>query len=146
MALKLQTSSVQSNSETPTPRLRLAYSAPEPNTSVIEELRRLTMSATKTLPFVKLRANDQPWLHPESYWHVKSTGKRTTDIALGRSYARKALVAMKADCNTRLIALILEDIFHDTRTRAGKKGGGRGPCAIAVGFLDEVSHTVAAKL
>jgi hypothetical protein len=136
MALKLQ-----KKSSMQTPRLRLAYSAPEPDTSTIEELRRLTLSATKALPFVKLRANDQPLWRPESYWNVKTTGKRDTDLQLGRNYARKAIAAMKADQNNRLIALIVEDIIHDAVGRTKKKSR---PCPVAVGFLNEISQSVAA--
>ena len=81
--------------------LRLAYSAPEPDTCILEELHRLMLPATKDLPFVKLRADDQPGWHPESYWSVRPTGKRGTDVEFGRAYARKAIAAMKADHNRR---------------------------------------------
>ena len=124
--------------------LRLAYSAPEPDNSTIEELRRLTSPATKALPFVRLRANDQPLLRPEGYWQVRSTGKRGMDVALGRTYARKAIAAMKADHNAALIALILEDIIHDAVQRGGKNGRGR-ISHVARGFLDEISQSLAAR-
>jgi hypothetical protein len=125
-----------------TARLRLAYSAPEGDTSTIEELRRLTLPATKALPFVKLRANDQPLWRPENYWHTKSTGKRATDVELGRDYARKAIAAMKADRNNALIALIVQDIIHE----AGERRAGKRRCALshlAVGFLREISNSLA---
>jgi hypothetical protein len=107
-------------------------------------LRRLTSPATKALPFVRLRANDQPLLRPEGYWQVRSTGKRGMDVALGRSYARKAIAAMKADHNAALIALILEDIIHDAAQRGGKNGRGR-ISHVARGFLDEISQSLAAR-
>ena len=124
--------------------MRLAYSAPEPDNSTIEELRRLTSPATKALPFVRLRANDQPLLRPEGYWQVRSTGKRGMDVALGRTYARKAIAAMKADHNAALIALILEDIIHDAAQRGGKNGRGR-ISHVARGFLDEISQSLATR-
>ena len=137
-------SGLHSNASSRTAGLRLAYSAPEPDNSTIEELRRLTSPATKALPFVRLRANDQPLLRPEGYWQVRSTGKRGMDVALGRSYARKAIAAMKADHNAALIALILEDIIHDAALRRGKTGRGR-ISHVARGFLDEISQSLAAR-
>ena len=135
---------LHSNASCRTAGLRLAYSAPEPDNSTIEELRRLTSPATKALPFVRLRANDQPLLRPEGYWQVRSTGKRGMDVALGRTYARKAIAAMKADHNAALIALILEDIIHDAAQRGGKNGRGR-ISHVARGFLDEISQSLAAR-
>jgi len=123
---------------------RLAYSAPASSEVTIEELRRLTLPATKALPFVKLRVNDQPLWQPESYWCVRSTGKRDTDVQLGRSYAHKAIAAMKADRNSRLIAHIVQDIIREAVARTGKKKGARGPSPIAIGFLNEISLSVAA--
>jgi hypothetical protein len=121
------------NSSSLVPFLRLAYSAPALQESTIAELRRLTLPATKALPFVKLRANDQPMWRPESFWHVKPTGKRETDLRLGRKYAGAAIAAMKADRNSHLVAHIIQDIIKDAeRTR---KKGGRGYSAIALGFL-----------
>jgi len=136
-------SGLHSNASNRTAGLRLAYSAPEPDNSTIEELRRLTSPATKALPFVRLRANDQPLLRPEGYWQARSTGKRGMDVALGRSYARKAIAAMKADHNAALIALILEDIIHDAAQRGGKNGRSR-ISHVARGFLDEISQSLAA--
>jgi len=135
---------LHSNASSRPAGLRLAYSAPEPDNSTIEELRRLTSPATKALSFVRLRANDQPLLRPEGYWQVRSTGKRGMDVALGRSYARKAIAAMKADHNAALIALILEDIIHDAAQRGGKNGRGR-ISHVARGFLDEISQSLAAR-
>jgi hypothetical protein len=134
---------LRSNASRRNARLRLAYSAPEPDTSTIEELRRLISPATKALPFVKLRANDQPLWRPESYWHVKSTGNRGMDAELGRAYARKAISAMKADHNAALISLIIQDIIHDSVRRGGKNGRGRIG-HIAAGFLNEISRSLAA--
>jgi hypothetical protein len=55
------------------------------------------LPAAKALPFVKLRANDQPMWRPESFWCFEPTGKRDTDVRLGRKYAREAIAAMKTD-------------------------------------------------
>jgi hypothetical protein len=123
--------------------LRLAYSAPEPDSATIEELRRLTLPATKALPFVKLRTNDQPLWRPECYWNVQSTGKRGLDLALGRAYARRAITAMKTDHNPALIGLIIQDIISDGVKRGGKNGRGR-LSHLALGFIDEISRTIAA--
>ena len=138
MAVKLRSKSSRS-----TPFLRLAYSAPAPDESTVEELRRFMLSATKALPFVKLRADDQPLLRPESFWHVEPTGKRETDVRLGRKYARQAIAAMKADHNAHLIAFIVQDIIKDAIERSGKKGRGRRS-AIVLGFLTEISEVIAA--
>ena len=120
--------------------LRLAYSAPEPNYSILLELHRLMLPATKALPFVKLRAGDQPLWHPESYWSVKPTGERGIDVDLGRAYARKAIAAMKADHNKGLVSLIVQDIIRETAHRTG-----RGRLSyLALGFLNEISHHLAA--
>ncbi|HEY7297667.1 MAG TPA: hypothetical protein VH684_07000 [Xanthobacteraceae bacterium] len=122
--------------------LRLAYSAPEIDTATVEELRRLTLPATKALPFVKLRVNDQPLWRPESYWHVKSTGNRGMDVELGRSYARKAIAAMKADRNEALIALVVQDMIHGVVGRGSGKR--RGPLGrVAAAFLKEISRSLA---
>jgi hypothetical protein len=122
--------------------LRLAYSAPVLDQSTIEELRRFMLPATKALPFVRLRADDQPMCRPESFWHVRPTGKRETDIRLGRRYACEAIAAMKADHNSHLIAHIVQDIIKDAAERAGKQGRIRSP--IALGFLIGLSEAVAA--
>lgn len=127
------------------PFLRLAYSAPALQESTAAELRRFTLPATKALPFVKLRANDQPLWRPESYWHVKPTGKRATDLRLGRRYAREAVAAMKADHNSHLIAHIMQDIIKDAAERMRKKGR----CThspIVLGFLAGLSEAMAAML
>src|SRR4051812_41717709 len=109
------------NSSRLAPFLRLAYSAPAHQDSTYEGIRRLTLPATKALPFVKLRANDQPLWRPESFWHVRPTGKRETDMRLGRKYAREAIAAMKADRNGHLIAHIIQDIIKDAAERTRKK-------------------------
>jgi hypothetical protein len=98
------------------------------------------LPATKALPFVKLRANDQPLWHPESYWSVKPTGKRGIDLELGRAYARKAIAAIKADHNKGLISLIVQDIIRD----AARGSGGSRLSYLALGFLNEISHHLAA--
>ena len=122
--------------------LRVAYSAPAPDQSIGTEIRRFTLPATKALAFVKLRANDQPMLRPESYWHVRPTGKRAKDVQIGRQYAREAIAAMKADRNSSLIALIIQDIIKDAVEGTAKKGHGiQSP--IAMGFLAEISETLA---
>jgi hypothetical protein len=124
------------------PRLRLAYSTPEPDSSTIEELRRLMLPATKALPFVGLRANDQPLWHPQSYWSVKPTGKRVIDLELGRAYARRAISAMKADHNEGLISLIIRDIIRDAANWSA-----RGRLSnLALGFLNEISSHLAVGL
>jgi hypothetical protein len=122
--------------------LRVAYSAPPPGQSTLEEIRRFTLPATKALPFVKLRANDQPLLRPESYWHVASTGKRQRDVQIGREYAREAIAAMKADRNSDLIALIVQDIIKAAVDRTEKKGRWT-QSAMASGFLAEISGSLA---
>jgi hypothetical protein len=100
------------------------------------------LPATKALPFVKLRADDQPLWHPESYWSAKPTGKRGRDSELGRVYARKAIAAMKADHNRGLISLIIRDIVQDAANRPG-----RGRLSyLALGFLNEISHQLAASV
>ena len=123
--------------------LRLAYSAPAPHEGESEHFRRHTLPTTKALPFVKLRANDQPLWRPDSYWHVGPTGKRVVDVQLGRTYARKAIAAMKADGNSDLIALVLQDIIRDGIERTGKTGHGRLSATVQ-GFLMEISETIAA--
>jgi hypothetical protein len=135
----------RSNSSRLTPLLRLAYSAPMLQESTVEEIRRLTLPATKALPFVRLRANDQPLWRPESFWYVKPTGKRETDVRLGRKYAREAIAAMKADHNGHLIAHIIQDIIKDAAERKGKKGRGRYS-PIVLGFLIGISEAIASGL
>lgn len=123
--------------------LRLAYSAPAPDNSNIEELRRLTLPATKALPFVKLRANDQPTWRPENYWQVEPAGKRDTQVKLGRRHAQAAIAAMKADRNSHLIACIVQDIIADAVAPTTKNGHSKRS-AVAFGFLLEISETLAA--
>jgi hypothetical protein len=130
-------------SSRPPPFLKLAYSAPAPDKSITEELRRYTLPAIKALPFVKLRANDQPLWRPESFWYVEPTGERESDFRLGRKYARLAMAAMKADQDSRLLALVIQDIIKDAIERIGKKGRGRRSPA-ALGFLAEISEVIAA--
>jgi hypothetical protein len=108
------------------------------------EVRRFTMPATKALPFVKLRAYDQPFWCPESFWHVEATGNRENDLRLGRKYARLAIAAMKADHESNLIALVIQDIIKKAIERTGKRGRGRHSAA-ALGFLAEVSEAIAAR-
>jgi len=138
MAVKLRTKPTRS-----APFLRLAYSAPTPDESIVAEIRRLTLPATKALPFVKLRANDQPLWRPENFWHVEPTGKREKDVRLGRKYARLAIAAMKADHDRNLIALVIQDILKDAIERAGKKDRRRNSPAV-LGFLAEISEIIAA--
>ena len=134
---------LRSNSTTSTPYLRLAYSAPAPDELIASKINRFTLPATKSLPFVKVRANDQPFWRPETFWHVKSTGKREIDFQLGRKYARLAIAAMKADHDRQLVALVIQDIIKDANKKTGKKGSGfRSP--ISLGFLAEISEVIAA--
>jgi hypothetical protein len=121
----------------------VAYSAPAPDQSTAAEIRRFTLPATKALPFVKLRANDQPLWRPESYWHVRPTGKRKLDVQMGRQYAREAIAAMKADRNSDLIALILQDIFKSAVDQTAKSGRGM-QSPVVLGFLAEISGSIAA--
>ncbi len=132
----------RSKATLPASFLRLAYSAPKQEDSIGAQVRRFTLPATKALPFVKLRAKDQPLLRPESYWHVRSTGKTLRDKELGRQYARAAIAAMKADHDSSLVALILQDIIADAVTRSMRKGGSMRS-AIAMGFLSEISLALA---
>ena len=63
------------------PFLRLAYSAPAPGELIGAEILRFTLPATKALPFVKLRADDQPLWRPESFWMRRAdrkTGRRSS--------------------------------------------------------------------
>jgi hypothetical protein len=122
---------------------RLAYSAPSPDESIGAELRRFTLPATKALPFVKVRDNDQPLWRPESFWNVEPTGKREDGIRLGRKYARLAIAAMKADHDTDLIALVIQDIIKDAIEHLGRNGRGRNNPAV-LGFLAEISEIIAA--
>jgi hypothetical protein len=122
-----------------TPFLRLAYSAPSPDESLGAEILRFTLPATKALPFVKVRDNDQPLWRPESFWNVEPTGKREDDLRLGRKYARLAIAAMKADHDSDLIARVIQDIVKD----AVERGGGRSNPTV-MGFLAEISEVIAA--
>jgi hypothetical protein len=138
----LMAGKTRSKSSRPASFLRVAYSAPAPGESIGAEIRRFTLPATKALPFVKLRANDQPMLRPESFWHVRPTGKRERDVQIGRQYAREAIAAMKADRNGSLIALIIQDIIKDAVERTAKKS--RSPQSPTVlGFLAEISESLA---
>ena len=133
----------RSKSSTPASFLRVAYSAPSPGESIAAELRCFTLPATKALPFVKLRADDQPMLRPESFWHVRPTGKRERDMQIGRQYARLAIAAMKADRNCSLIALIIQDIIKDAIEGSAKsRRSMHSPTAM--GFLAEISGALAA--
>ena len=124
--------------------LRVAYSAPASDQSIDAEIRRFTLPATKALPFVKLRADDQPMLRPESYWHVRPTGKRERDMQIGRQYAQLAIAAMRADHNSSLIALIIQDIIKGAVEGSAKnRRGMQSPTAL--GFLAEISGSLAAK-
>src|SRR5262245_36909328 len=115
MALK-----TRSKASKPVPFLRLAYSAPLLQAETMEGIRRLTLPATKALPFVKLKPNDQPLWRPESFWHVQPTGKREADVRLGRKFACQTIAAMKADHNSHLIAHIVQDIINDAAQRSRK--------------------------
>jgi hypothetical protein len=144
MTVKLQPKPLRPKPLRPAPFLRLAYSAPSPDRSIAAEIRRYTMPATKALPFVKLRANDQPLWRPESFWDVEPTGKRENDFKLGRQYARLAIDAMKADRDSHLVARVIQDIIKDSVDRlGGKRRGRRSPAAL--GFLTEISEVIAAE-
>ncbi len=136
------TARLRSRSAVPAPFLRLAYSAPALNDSTARDVMRLTLPATKALPFVRLRAHDQPMWRPECYWCVEPTGNTKADFELGRRHARAAIAAMKADANRQLIADIIQDIVRDGIERAGRRGRGkRNPAAL--GFLAEMSEAMA---
>jgi len=122
--------------------LRLAYSAPEADRSTAADILRYMLPATKALPFVKLRTNDQPLWRPESFWQVASTGDRKKDVNLGRRYARLAIAAMKADRDRQLIASVVQDIISDTMTRSQGRGRPQ-PSAAVLGFLAEISEYIA---
>jgi hypothetical protein len=123
------------------PYLRLAYSAPAGRKSA-DEVRPHELLAAKALPFVKLRVNDQPMWRPESFWHVRPTGHWERDLQTGRKYARQAIAAMKLDQNSALISLIVQDIIRHSVDEAAKTGR-RRHSPIALGFLAEVSQSVA---
>src|SRR5437588_8368867 len=112
-----------------------AYSAPKLSESTVEGIRRLTLPATKALPFIKLKANDQPLWRPESFWHVEPTGKRELDVRLGRKYAREAIAAMQADHNSHLLAYVIQDIIKDAVQHAAEKTGRARRNAVVLGFL-----------
>ena len=137
MAGKIRLSPLKSDSF-----LRLAYSAPPPQEKN-DDIRRYTLPATKALPFVKLRANDQPMWRPESFWCVRPTGNWERDIQIGRKYARQAIAAMKTDRSTDLISLIIHDIIKDSVEQAAKTGR-RRHTATVLGFLAEISQCTAA--
>ena len=126
----------------PAAHLRLAYSAPTAESSTIEELRRLTMPATKGLAFVKLRPHDQPLWRPASYWNVPPTRDKRAARELGRRFARDAIAAMKVDRNTQLIALIMQDIIADAIERTRNR---KARSQVALGFLQEISEAIAAS-
>jgi len=132
----------RSKSTRPASFLRVAYSAPAPDETIGADVRRFTLPATKALPFVKLRADDQPMLRPESFWHVRPTGKRERDVQIGRQYAREAIAAMKADRNSSLIALIIQDIIKDAVDRTTKKNRSMQTPTV-LGFLAEISGSLA---
>jgi hypothetical protein len=147
MAIKLNAKPSRSVATKPSsskkvPYLRLAYSAPDANSSIAADILRYTLPATKALPFVKLRDNDQPLWRPECFWHVESTGERKSDVSLGRKYARLAVAAMKADRDSQLIASIIQDIIRDSVARTKGRGRAR-PSPIAMGFLAEISELMA---
>jgi hypothetical protein len=122
--------------------LRLAYSAPAHEEADAAETSRYALTAAKSLPFVKLRANDQPMWQPHSFWHVRPTGKREHDFQIGRAHARKAIAAMKADRNTALISQIIRDMLEEGVERAAKTGRRRHD-PIMLGFLAEISQCLA---
>ena len=124
------------------PFLRLAYSAPAREQNSTTELGRYNLTAAKSLPFVKLRPNDQPMWQPQSFWHVRPTGKRERDFELGRAHARKAIAAMKADRNDALISQIIRDMLEAGVERAAKTGRRRHE-ATMLGFLAEISQCLA---
>jgi hypothetical protein len=132
----------RSKSSRPAAFLRVAYSAPAPEEATGTDIRRFTLPAAKALPFVKLRANDQPMVRPESFWHVRPTRKRQRDVQIGRQYAHAAIAAMRADRNSNLVALIIQDIVKDAVDRAARDGGSpQSPTVL--GFLAEISAALA---
>jgi hypothetical protein len=132
----------RSKSSRPAAFLRVAYSAPAPDEGIGTDIRRFTLPAAKALPFVRLRPNDQPMLRPESFWHVRPTGKRQRDVQIGRQYARAAIAAMQADRNSNLVALIIQDIVKDAVDRTARDGGSPHSPTV-LGFLAEISGALA---
>jgi hypothetical protein len=150
MAVKLSAKPSRSAAAKPpssrrVPYLRLAYSAPHADYAMAADILRYTRPATKALPFVKLRDNDQPLWRPECFWHVESTGERESDVSLGRKYARLAVAAMKADRDSQLVACIIQDIIRDAVARTPGRGRAR-PSPTAMGFLAEISELTARSL
>jgi len=150
MAVKLSAKPSRSAAAKPpssrrVPYLRLAYSAPRADYAIAADILRYTRPATKALPFVKLRDNDQPLWRPECFWHVESTGERESDVSLGRKYARLAVAAMKADRDSQLVACIIQDIIRDAVARTKGRGRAR-PSPTAMGFLAEISELMARSL
>ena len=137
------TTKMRSKSPRPASFLRVAYLAPARDELGAAEIHRFTLPATKALPFVMLKANDQPMWRPESYWHVRTTGRRKRDAQIGREYAREAIAAMKADRNSDLIALIIQDIIGHAVEEAATDGR-RIQSPIVQGFLAEISKSLAA--
>jgi hypothetical protein len=133
----------RSKSFRPASFLRVAYSAPAPDDLIGTEIRRFTLPATKALPFVTLRPNDQPMLRPASFWNVRPSGKRERDVQTGRQYAREAIAAMKADRNSSLIALVIQDIIKDAVDRSSAKKGRSLQNPTVLGFLAEISALLA---
>ena len=127
------------------PILRLAYSAPLSTDRRAHDRNRCEFLAAKALPFVKLRANDQPTWRPESFWHVRPSGHWERDVEMGRKYARLAMAAMKADQNRGLVSLIVQDIISRSIEEAAKTGRRRHN-PMALGFLGEISKSVATGL
>jgi hypothetical protein len=81
-------------------------------------------------------------MRPESFWHIRPTGKREQDLQTGRKYAQLAIAAMKADRNSSLIALIIQDIMKAAVDPTAKKGRGlQSPTVL--GFLSEISGSLA---
>jgi hypothetical protein len=143
MAVKTRSKATAQVATAPVSFPRLAYSAPSPEELIGAQVRRFTLPATKSLPFVRLRANDQPLTRPESYWHVRPSGKTRHDREVGRQYARAAIAAMKTDQDSSLVAHILQDVIADAVARSGRKAGNRRN-AVTHGFLSELSLALAA--
>jgi hypothetical protein len=102
-----------------------------------ERIAKHLSLATKALPFVKVKDNDQPGWLPENYWAVTPTGQFIADRDQGREYARLAVDAMRADHTPGLLGWIVHDMVKDAVASAGKRQRKTGG-AIRMGFMDEL--------
>jgi hypothetical protein len=99
------------------------------------EIRSVFFPTVKTLPFVKLKKDDEPSWRPERYWCVEPQGRWLAQRKLGASYARDLLAAMRADgCRSSVLAHVLQDLIRDCRERDKEEG------PLVIGFLHELAR------